>query len=267
MIGLLGLALAASPDALLDAARLAERAGDPVAERDACEALLNLAPPDAAAGQRCAQRLAHLRARQDPDGGFSALSRLNALRRLPADPARIQAEALYAEPGLPEALRRDLALWLARDAVNRGEDPRPFLADWPEAEPAQRAARDALLAVPARAAPRRGPPIAAALLAIFALLCLPLSWSSRSERPAPYGLAALLFIGLGFALIAGRWEPRAGWATLALLPPLGLVHLLSLYALRAERLTAAVRALSGAATLASFYLVLWRFELLDRVGL
>lgn len=279
MIWLLAAALAASPDELLAEARRAERAGDAAAELAACQELLATAPPQHGSRGRCGPRVAHLLSRQDADGGFLSYTQLNALRHLPRDEARPRAEALYRAPSTPEGLRIDLALWLARDAQQAGQDPRPFLEDWPGAEPAQRAARDSLLSAvtgqESRAQEARttgstrriGAALSAITLAVFAIVCPPLAWRARALRPRPVGLALLGVLGLGAALIAWRWEAESGRATLAMLPPLALVHGLSLWGILGSRRPGALRALVGLSTLAVAYLTLWRFELLDRVGL
>lgn len=264
-MALLSLALAAEPDALLAQAREAQGQNDPAGERAACDAVMAQAPAGHAARERCAARLAYLQARQDADGGLSAYARFLALR---SDAEALpQIRAMYDDPSLPSALHQDLALWLARSSG----DPTPYLDGWTGADGAQAAARRQLLSEPRRGERRRrrdaGAQLALGSAALFAVVAAPGAWRARAQRPKPVGLALLGAVGLGSALIAGLWEFKAAQAILGATVLLVPVHLLSLYGLLGGGRTLPLRVLAGLAGLAVVYLVLWRMELLDRVGL
>lgn len=111
-------------DAWIRTARAAERAGDPAAERAACEALVRTFPDDRST-PACAQRLAWIAARADTDGGLVGLEGVLNLQReahaLSPEQVEARARALLGTPGLSEVLAAELWLRVARSAASRGD--------------------------------------------------------------------------------------------------------------------------------------------------
>lgn len=224
---LVQLALAA--DDPLARARAAQRAGDADGEVAACREI----PDDLS----CRERLTFLDARRDADGSLRTWTALERLRRTPSADRPAQVEALAAQEGLPDALRAELGLWLAREAMQAG-DPATAI-DRLTPLPASRE-RDALLA---EARARRGEAsvgvvadrvrgdawrsqlrtASAVVLGAWAMVAVPLA------RPGvrPWGLVPLVLGGLGCAAVAGWADPAAGVAALWLIPGQALIFVVA----------------------------------------
>ncbi|MBL8615456.1 MAG: hypothetical protein JNM72_07600 [Deltaproteobacteria bacterium] len=279
-------AAAADPTAearLLDAARAADRAQDPAAERAACAALVALAPTGRG-GPACAARLRWLDEHSDLDGGFDDLHLLRAagagrapieaLRPLlhpeAARPATTAAAALaLAAAAPPDAAARVLAdRWAveqARPTLARAE--RLILGEQAAAaliragSPAAAAQIEAELAPPRAQRPLEGAPRARAaaatarllqaaglLLTLGALGLLGPARRGWALGPRPYGPALLLGITALCAALAAAWEPMAGARVLGLGLLLLPLQLLCAGALAAPPVAPLRRACAAAAT-------------------
>ncbi len=294
-----------SADDAMAAARAAERAGQPDAERAACAVVIEQAAGTAAA-QTCGERLAWLAARTDPDGGLSGLSRLEAARRtaegrgdalqaVAEDPSvsavvRVEAGAALAaaelragraedalarvagpseDPALPGPVRERLLRLRARAlvALGRVEDARAVEALLVDRPPEVDA-----LARQRRSA--RLAPVAAGLGLAWGLPALPLAavgwW--RRPRPCPLGLLPLAVFGGGGLLLSGLWEPSVAGPFAGLLALLAALHLLAAGAALALRdrpgwLRGGFSAGAGIATVSLSYLLMQRTGLLPWIGL
>ena len=110
----------------LDDSRAAERAGDHRAEHAACAALL-VSSSNGPGSDACRRRTAWLDARRDSDGSFDSLETLQQIRRnhLEMEPsvAWARVETVARNPGAASRVRDEAAVWLARGALERQEDP------------------------------------------------------------------------------------------------------------------------------------------------
>ena len=260
-------ALAAEPESLYMACRAADRAVEGSAALSECRACLRADPW----GQRatfCGQRAAHYRARQDPGGGFAALSTLERARRGQATEADVQA-------GIPTAsaeIAVESALWLAARRQAGGDVSSALLqldavtdvvlGASPAAGQRWSVRRVELLALLGRDAEARQAAdglgatgavarldevlrarrlawarrIAATVWGLWALVLVPLSVQGWRQlpRPVPLGLVPLGVSVVGGLGLVWAWDAAAVNAALGLAVGLPLSHLLAAGALREQ---------------------------------
>lgn len=202
----------------------------------------------------CRERLAWLQARRDPDGSFRGLTALQGVRRdyrtLAPDEAVRRVVPVAEDPGVAELVRTDARVWLARDALERRNDPEAALA-WTAPVLAEHTGplRASAVGLHARALAtlgrgaealeveaeirvdpvnktRRTPAetilfeqrtalaarVSAGVIALFALVSAPLAWRhGRGQHPVAW--IPLLVLAGGAGLIAEQWAEGAGAAT------------------------------------------------------
>lgn len=105
-----------------------QRFGDAVT---ACQEAIRLLP-DGPRSRRCADRLTHLEARRDADGGFDGWATLETVRaqwrHVDPEASRATVLALTTTEGISETVRAEALVWLAADALDRRGDPDAALA-------------------------------------------------------------------------------------------------------------------------------------------
>jgi hypothetical protein len=290
---------------MADPATEAQRAGDLAGELAACTEVLAGTARDRA-WSRCQGRLPWLQARQDADGGFSSATTLSRVRadytRQPREEAISEIEALFESPRTADVVRLESGLWLARELLDVQGRPAdalgfttPLYAEHPEDRAltdlharalASVGRTDEALAVEAAAVPIRsaspveGLPlllrqqrrrrlglISLGAVVAFLLPAAPLALKGR--RGIRFrGLAPLLGLTAGFALLGGLREPASLPAFGGIGLSLGLIHLLASGATAAApRLTRPLGLLAGLASLAAGYLALYQTSQLGSIGL
>lgn len=270
-------------DPLTDA-RAANRAGDPAAEVAAC-----LKIPEHPA---CKSRLAEIDARRDPDGGLSALTALEAARRVEDPALRRAAVERVGENTENLVLSAEIRVWLARDDLDRLADP---AAAWDRLEaevpasvlPQARSLRTEAAVRLGRASAeegraggwsraarlRLGEQVAGALLAGFILLSGGALALGRGGWAPAVALrcVGLVLVGalpaLGIAALRDLPITRAAWPLLPMLLGLTGVAVLGLGRLRRQGLRRMFGVYAGIATLAAGWLVLAPLGALDALGL
>lgn len=117
----------AEHDAAFRAAREAEATGHYEEAIAACTRALAEAPSGARAPS-CTRRNAFLSRRRDTDGGFAGWTALEEVRRgfrtLEPEVARARVAQIAESPVTSDVLRAEVAVWLAREALGRGEPER-----------------------------------------------------------------------------------------------------------------------------------------------
>jgi len=288
-------------------ARRAEREGQPAQEHAACEVVVAAARGDRAE-QACHERLAVLDAQVDPGGGWEGLARLEAARRIEQPTTRrLTLGGISGDPAVARAVRAQAGAALAALALAR-EDPEGALnatepwwpgEDLPEtvrrrvgglrAEALQRLnqsggaeaieeelpgpTQDALAPTRTDQRRRRLRGLSDGVVAVWAIVGLPLAtrgWAQRPQ-PRPLGLVPLAVVGGGGLVMVAVQAPELAGPFALLLATLAMVYLLSAGGALALQPRPRLRALFGLgsalATLGCIFLVLDALHLLDRVGL
>jgi hypothetical protein len=111
---------------LYEVARQADASGDYTLAYQSCTASI-LADPDGSRVQTCRRRLQWIDARRSEGGSLTELEAIQSVRmrytKLDPDAARTQVLSLSQQAGLSPLMSAELAVWLARDALNRLGDP------------------------------------------------------------------------------------------------------------------------------------------------
>ncbi len=288
----------------VDEARAFERDGDFVGALGAWRSCVVAADPRA---EQCRGRVAFLEDRRH-GGDFGLYGMLQEARRAaPVNRARSvpRLRAVHVD-GLPDALHRDLGLWLLAELRATEPEGAAALGDalWTRHRDGDDAAQvadawgrvladagrlDELAAVEAWVTPERARSrqtraqregrlrrrdaaagVAWVLLALFVLPALPLGARGGWRGARPWGLVPLAVFVLGGGLLAEAWEAGLGRATAATFGSAVLIHGLALGALCGTDRAAArslIRLGAFAATLAAGYLALRAADLLGWVGL
>jgi hypothetical protein len=276
-------------EALLAASRRSEREqrwADAVA---ACETLV-ATYPDVPEARTCAGHLAAWRARQDPDGTYTSLATLEAVRRRqrPED----ALEPWVSDEGVPRVLRAEAASLRARRALDRGDTAAATaaVAPWLEVDVGDPQVSAVARSVDTEARALDGPTPEAGTAAAHrwwravrtatdrvalaggagSLLILgPPAARGFRRSTRPWGLLILAGAALGAWVVAEGWEEGGGRAVPPMFAGLALVHVLAVWALGPPKGAAVAVALRGAAlvgTLATVWLALSWFDGLQALG-